>query len=76
MSGDLISEGLRERLMLAVTEVNGCRYCSFGHARAALAAGLTQDEVTSLLEGDLAGMGPCRCAITVAQHLRRAAFDR
>lgn len=27
---------LRERIMLAVTEVNGCELCSFAHARASL----------------------------------------
>ena len=28
-----------ERIMLAVTQVNGCRYCSFGHTQAALKSG-------------------------------------
>jgi AhpD family alkylhydroperoxidase len=87
MNGDVISEGFRERLMLAVTEVNGCRYCSYGHARAALAAGLNQDEVTALLEGDLAGSPPAEVtALLYAQHwaetdarpdpeIRRRVFD-
>lgn len=69
MSGDVISEEFRERLMLAVTEVNGCRYCSYGHARAALAAGVTQDEVASLQEGDLAESPPDEVtALLYAQH--------
>jgi AhpD family alkylhydroperoxidase len=69
MSGEVIDRGFRERLMLAVTEVNGCRYCSYGHARAALAAGLTQDEVKSLLEGDLADSPPDEVtALLYAQH--------
>jgi AhpD family alkylhydroperoxidase len=32
----LISPAFRERLMLAVTAVNGCRYCSYFHTRQAL----------------------------------------
>lgn len=69
MSGNVVSEEFRERLMLAVTEVNGCRYCSYWHARAALAAGLGQDEVTSLLEGDLTESPPDELtALLHAQH--------
>ena len=43
----------RERLMLAVTEVNQCRYCSYAHSRAALDAGVDEDEVRALLAGRL-----------------------
>ncbi len=45
----LISHGFRERLMLAVTAVNGCRYCSYFHARQALKSGLTPEEISRLL---------------------------
>ncbi len=38
----------RERLMLVVTSVNGCRYCSYAHAREALAE---QEEIDALGEG-------------------------
>ncbi len=48
-----ISESFRERLMLAVTAVNGCRYCQFAHARLALRAGIPKDELGQLLNGDL-----------------------
>jgi AhpD family alkylhydroperoxidase len=41
----------RERLMLAVTEVNGCRYCAQHHARLALESGLSQEEIDALLCG-------------------------
>ena len=37
--------------MLAVTAVNGCRYCSHAHAREALLAGISEAEVESLLSG-------------------------
>jgi hypothetical protein len=39
IKGDIKKEdnipAFRERLMLAVTVVNGCRYCSYFHARQA-----------------------------------------
>ncbi len=37
--------------MLAVTEVNGCRYCQYAHAKMALKSGLTEDEIMSMAEG-------------------------
>ena len=46
-----ISTAFRERLMLAVTAVNGCRYCSHAHAREALLAGISEAEVEALLSG-------------------------
>jgi AhpD family alkylhydroperoxidase len=49
--GDLISAAFRERLMLVVTEVNGCRYCSYHHAKQALKAGILPDELEMLLSG-------------------------
>jgi len=51
MRGDLVSFSFRERLMLAVTAVNGCRYCSYYHAQEALKAGLPEDELQKLLQG-------------------------
>jgi len=51
MRGELIDTAFRERLMLAVTAVNRCRYCSYAHARQALAEGIHQDEVNSLQDG-------------------------
>jgi AhpD family alkylhydroperoxidase len=47
--GGRVSRAFAERLMLAVTQVNGCRYCNYGHTRAALAAGVTPDEIAALL---------------------------
>jgi AhpD family alkylhydroperoxidase len=51
MRGELIDTAFRERLMLAVTAVNGCRYCSYAHARQALAEGIDSGEVEALLDG-------------------------
>jgi len=50
--GEVIDKQFSERIMLAVTRVNGCRYCSYGHSRAALAAGLSQQEIDELLTGE------------------------
>lgn len=51
MNGDSISEAFRERIMLTVTEVNGCRYCQYAHAKMALSAGLSASEIDSLSTG-------------------------
>ena len=51
MKQNLIPPAFRERLMMAVTTVNGCRYCSYLHAREALLAGVPETEVEALLSG-------------------------
>ena len=48
---ELISPAFRERLMMMVTEVNGCRYCSYYHAREALKSGVSSAELRDLLAG-------------------------
>ena len=53
MRGDIISYKFRERLMLMVTEVNGCRYCSYYHAKEALKAGISDDELAALMGGHI-----------------------
>ncbi len=59
----------RERLMLAVTQVNGCRYCSYYHARLALQEGLSPDEVQQLLDGIVEHCPPDEAtALFYAQH--------
>ena len=44
MGEEVLSPAFRERLMLAVTAVYGCRYCSFAHAREAISKGVSQEE--------------------------------
>mgnify|MGYP000400188551 CR=1 FL=1 len=53
VAGDIIDAEFRQRLMIAVTEVNGCRYCSYYHSKLALKAGISQEELDSLLAGEL-----------------------
>jgi len=48
----LISPAFQERLMLAVTSVEGCRYCSYSHSKLALKGGVNQEEIGRLLSGD------------------------
>lgn len=52
-AGELIDAEFRQRLMMAVTEVNGCRYCSYYHSKLALKAGISRKELDSLLSGEL-----------------------
>ena len=55
--------------MLAVTQVNGCRYCSYAHSRAAVASGMPADHVRDLLEGELGGAPEAELpALLYAQH--------
>ena len=49
--GERLSNAERERLMLAVSSENRCRYCQAAHSRFGRAAGLSADEVGTLLEG-------------------------
>lgn len=58
-----------ERLMLAVTEVNGCPLCSYAHAKMALAAGMRQEAIKSMLSGELADVPAKEIqAVMFAQH--------
>ncbi len=53
MKEQSIPHDFRERIMLAVTQVNDCRYCSWYHSRLALSSGIPEKEVDSLLCGEL-----------------------
>jgi len=69
MRGHSLDAAFRERLMLAVTAVNGCRYCAYGHARMALAAGVPAEQVQALAEGIVEGCPPQEApALLYAQH--------
>jgi AhpD family alkylhydroperoxidase len=73
MRGDRLDPAFRERLMLAVTAVNQCRYCSYAHARMALVAGLSTEEIQALNDGILEGAPPDQYpALLYAQHWAEA----
>jgi len=69
MNTELISQSFRERLMIAVTMVNGCRYCSYYHSREALKAGISPEEMATLTNFEF---GNCpddeQPALLYAQH--------
>lgn len=50
MQGEILDAKFRERLMMAVTEVNGCRYCAYFHSQQALIAGIGSDELAEIAE--------------------------
>jgi len=49
----LVLPAFRERLMLAVIAVYGCRFCSWAHTREALRSGVSGAEITDLLHGSV-----------------------
>ncbi len=58
-----------ERIMLAVTEVNGCDICSYAHTKMALEAGLNDKEIQNLLAGLSGDVPPEELpAVMFAQH--------
>jgi AhpD family alkylhydroperoxidase len=64
-----ISGAFRERIMLAVTSVYGCRYCSWVHTREALRNRIEEDEISSLLTGSVDGCPEEEAvALLYAQH--------
>ncbi len=64
-----IDKHFRERIMLAVTEVNGCEICSYAHTQMALKQGLDSEEISALLQGDKDAIRPEEAkAILFAQH--------
>jgi len=58
-----------ERLMLAVTQVNGCAICSYQHTAEALKAGLSEQEIAEILSGSIENIPPQEgVAVLFAQH--------
>jgi AhpD family alkylhydroperoxidase len=69
MRGRIIAEDFRERLMLAVTSVYGCRFCSWAHTREALRSGIDREDIASLLIGSVDNCPPDETiALLYAQH--------
>ena len=69
MRGEIIDSKFRERLMMAVTEVNGCRYCAYYHTRQALAAGIGSEELEEIARFSFESSPEAqRSALLYAQH--------
>lgn len=45
----LIDQNFVKRIQLAVTQVNGCAICSYGHAKMALRQGMDNEEINNFL---------------------------
>ena len=68
MSGR-VSRALAEKIMLAVTAVNDCRYCFYVHGRTARRAGVSRLEIQRLLAGEREGLpGREVVALAFASH--------
>lgn len=64
-----VSVDFRERIILAVTQVNGCKMCSLLHTKNALEGGMTADEISELLDGEFDGIPEEQgVAVMFAQH--------
>ncbi len=71
-----LSQPLVGRVMLAVTGVNGCRYCSYAHTRYALRQGIGGEEAARLLTGEFDDVPMDEVpAILFAQHFAESAGD-
>ncbi len=70
MQEEQISPAFRERLMIAVTEVNQCRYCRAFHIQRAYQAGLSKKEIDNYLSGVIPEDIPVeeKIAVCYAQH--------
>jgi AhpD family alkylhydroperoxidase len=67
--GKRVNRAFSERVMLAVTQVNGCRYCDYGHTRLALQAGVSPEEIEALAAGSFdRSPGEEAIALLFAQH--------
>ena len=72
------------RIMLAVTEVNGCAVCAYAHAKVALDTGMNREEVRHLLGGvtegapdkELAALGFAQHYADTRAHPDQQAWDR
>jgi AhpD family alkylhydroperoxidase len=58
-----------ERIMLAVTEVNGCAMCSYYHTKVALEEGFSAEEIRALLGGSFTDVPQAQLdGVLFAQH--------
>ena len=58
-----------ERIMMAVTEVNGCTICSYAHTKMALEIGMHNEEIQNILSGVMDDIPPDETAgVMFAQH--------
>jgi len=72
-----VDPGFREQLMLAVSRLNGCRYCSWGHHEWAQISGVSNEELAQLEQLDPSGFDRRKwVAISYARALVKEDFRR
>ena len=65
-----------ERIMLAVTEVNGCDICSYAHTKMALESGMSNEEIQNMLDGVVSDVPKQQLlAVMFAQHYAESRSD-
>ena len=47
---NIVSKAFSERVMIAITNVNGCVYCSWFHSKQAVKSGVSKKEITELFD--------------------------
>lgn len=64
-----VNGAFAEKITLAVTQLNGCRYCAYGHTRMALKEGVSPEEIERIMEAELGGFPEEEAvALAFAQH--------
>jgi AhpD family alkylhydroperoxidase len=64
-----LSPQFKEKIMLAVTSVNECRYCEWGHSIMALNHGCTDEEIDQIMQQNFGSCDPDEVvALSYAQH--------
>jgi AhpD family alkylhydroperoxidase len=76
VSGQPLSNTLRERIMLNITGDNECAFCGVVHQRLGAVSGLRPDEITGALAGDLSAAPQSdQIAVFFARDLARRGFE-
>jgi AhpD family alkylhydroperoxidase len=64
-----VSRAFAEKIMMAVTSVNGCRYCAYFHTKLALQEGVSPDEIQKIMAGEIGNFAKEEAvALAFAQH--------
>ena len=72
-----VDPGFREELMLAVSRLNGCRFCSWGHHEWAQISGVPDEELARLEQLDPSGFDRRKwVAISYVRALVKENFER
>jgi len=73
VTSNRISRQFAERIMLSVTSINNCMYCTYGHTGAALKNGAYESEIISILDNSLESVKDDEIvALNFAKHYARS----